>query len=578
MVSSREEDIWSSDEDDDNDDENECEVDGDDDQFTFYSICSYSHINPSTSPKFDTLSSALQHDVSNNGFDLLAHLPSSDEDNFFEDTIKLINKSRQLVMDSKSPPAEMGKYLNKCLEQHKHGAEEDDIYFKPVLEDDAMLMFIDELQELKSNSRSTQDVSTSDNAEEKEDSSTSDSETINKLQSQISLLEEKLSKAKSCIASLANDDDGNDDNNNTSDSEKKKKPVDNDSYYFSSYSNTSIHETMLRDTVRTAAYEQAILSNSESLFKDKVVCDIGCGTGVLSLFCAKAGAKKVIAIDNSDIINQAKEIIKLNGYEDVIHCVRGKVETLIKDKALPLSDGETIDIIVSEWMGYALFFETMLPSVMTVRDAIMTPVTGSMFPNVSKIYIEGANDSERLNYWDNVHSLNMTPMKERMVLELTKEAGVEVVDDKNIITNRAMVIEHDLNTCKDEELDFEAPFELCLRSDRQSGDEDSTIEVHQLVVSFDIDFSVPGTNAVSFSTGCQSTPTHWKQATLFFDPMHNCPALKKGDVMKGTFRMKRNAENHRSIDMAVLWEIGSSSDDGTWNRSMNGMLKRSLIA
>ena len=221
---------------------------------------------------------------------------------------------------------------------------------------------------------------------------------------------------------------------------------------------------------------------------------------------------------------------------------------------------------------------TMLPSVMTVRDAIMTPVTGSMFPNVSKIYIEGANDSERLNFWDNVHSLNMTPMKERMVLELTKEAGVEVVDDKNIITNRAMVIEHDLNTCKDEELDFEAPFELYLRSDRQSGDEDSAIEVHQLVVSFDIDFSVPGTNAVSFSTGCQTTPTHWKQATLMFDPMHNCPVLKKGDTMKGTFRMKRNAENHRSIDMAVLWEIGSSSDDGTWNGSMNGMLKRSLIA
>ena len=348
MVSSREEDIWSSDDDED-DDDNECEVDGDDDQFTFYSICSYSHINPSPSPKFDTLSIALQHDISNYGFDLLAHLPSSDEDTFFEDTIKLINKCRQLVKDSESSTAaEIGIYLNKCLEQHKHGAEEDDIYFKPLLEDDAMLMCIDELQELKSNS--TQDVSTSDNIEEKGDS-TSDSETISKLQSQIALLEEKLSKAKSCIASLANDND----DDSTSDSEKKKKPVDNDSYYFSSYSNTSIHETMLRDTVRTAAYEKAILSNSESLFKDKVVCDIGCGTGVLSLFSAKAGAKKVIAIDNSDIINQAKDIIKLNGYEDVIHCVRGKVETLIKDKALPLSDGETVDIIVSEWMGYALF-------------------------------------------------------------------------------------------------------------------------------------------------------------------------------------------------------------------------------
>ena len=202
------------------------------------------------------------------------------------------------------------------------------------------------------------------------------------------------------------------------------------------------------------------------------------------------------------------------------------METLIKENGLPLLDGETVDIIVSEWMGYALFFETMLPSVMAARDAIMTPVMGTMFPNVSKIYIEGGNDNKRLNYWDNVHSLNMGPMKERMVSELTKEAEVEVVDDKNIVTNRAMMIEHDLNKCTDEELDFEAPFELYLRNDKSPNDgNDYTVEVHQLVVSFDIDFSVPGTNVVNFSTGCQSTPTHWKQTVLWFDPMHNCPVL-----------------------------------------------------
>jgi len=227
-------------------------------------------------------------------------------------------------------------------------------------------------------------------------------------------------------------------------------------------------------------------------------------------------------------------------------------------------------------MGYALFFETMLPSVMAARDVIMTPTTGTMFPNVSKIFIEGANDKERLDYWDNVHSLNMAPMKERMVDELVQEAWVEVVDDKNIITDRMMVIEHDLNTCKDEELDFEKPFELHLRDEMASNT--GPVEVHQLVVSFDIDFSVPGTNLVSFSTGCQSTPTHWKQAVLWFDPAHNCPVLGSGEIMKGTFHMKRNAENHRAIDMAVSWETGKHDADGTWVRIMDGKMKRSLIA
>ena len=52
---------------------------------------------------------------------------------------------------------------------------------------------------------------------------------------------------------------------------------------------------MLKDTVRTKAYMKAIINNP-NLFKDKIVMDIGSGTGVLSIFAAKAGAKKVFAI------------------------------------------------------------------------------------------------------------------------------------------------------------------------------------------------------------------------------------------------------------------------------------------
>lgn len=576
-------DPWSSsDEDDDSDDEN-VELDA---EIPFYSICSYCSTD---APKFDTLAIALEYDKTNYGFDLLgsssAVLSSNDEDDFFEGAIVLINKCRQFVKDNQAKfteKSDLGQELNNYLKDHKVDDNGDAQYYKPVLDDDSILMCIDELYELKRQTEQKSQVDVSSAA----GSSKSDTESDDKmeqLQAKISMLEEQLSRAKGYIAALANDDDDNslsDDSRSGDDGDKKQasakpknKKRDNDTYYFSSYSHTGIHETMLRDTVRTAAYEEAILSNADSLFRDKIVLDIGCGTGVLSLFCAKAGAKQVIAVDNSDIIKQAREIVELNGYSHIVTCVRGKCEDLIANNALPL-DGKTVDIIVSEWMGYALFFETMLPSVMVARDALMTPVTGNMFPNVAKIFIEGCNEMERLDYWDNVHGLKMTPMKERMVNELTQDAHVEVVSDENIVTDRKEIITFDLNTCKDVDLDFEVPFELHLR------DTDKTrngLQIHSLVISFDIDFAVPNTKSVQFSTGCQSTPTHWKQTQLWFDPIHNCPVLNKEDSMKGTFRMKRNVENHRAIDMSVVWEVGREVESG-WERISDGILKRSLIA
>jgi type I protein arginine methyltransferase len=109
---------------------------------------------------------------------------------------------------------------------------------------------------------------------------------------------------------------------------------DDDSHYFQSYDENGakqvpssspdtlypraeIHAVMIQDKVRTSTYASFILTNP-SIFRDAVVLDVGCGTGILSLFAARGGAKRVFAVDASDIANKAEKIVKTNGLDDVI--------------------------------------------------------------------------------------------------------------------------------------------------------------------------------------------------------------------------------------------------------------------
>lgn len=62
--------------------------------------------------------------------------------------------------------------------------------------------------------------------------------------------------------------------------------------------------------------------------------------------------------------------------KDKITFLKGKIEEV----KLPVKN---VDIIVSEWMGYFLLFESMLDSVLFARDRYLTPNTG-----VSLIFVK----------------------------------------------------------------------------------------------------------------------------------------------------------------------------------------------
>ena len=179
-------------------------------------------------------------------------------------------------------------------------------------------------------------------------------------------------------------------------------------YYFNSYSSHHIHEEMLKDTSRTLTYQRAIEGNPQD-FKDKIVLDIGCGTGILSIFAARAGAKHVYAVDNAEIALFAQEIINENGLKDKITIIKGKMEEI----EFPFGDGG-VDIIISEWMGYFLLYESMLDCVLWARDKYLNKKTGKMLPDRAQLYVAAIEDSdymgEKTTFWKNVYGVDMSVM------------------------------------------------------------------------------------------------------------------------------------------------------------------------
>ena len=219
----------------------------------------------------------------------------------------------------------------------------------------------------------------------------------------------------------------------------KGDDVTSSEYYWDSYAHFGIHEEMLKDEVRTKAYMNAIEQNKH-LFAGKVVLDVGCGTGILSMFAARAGAAKVFAVECSNIVEQAQEIVKDNGMDEVIEVIKGKME----DVELPV---DQVDIIISEWMGYFLLYESMLETVLYARDKWLRKDTGIIMPDKAILYItaieDGAYMNDKIDFWDNVYGFNMKTIKKMAMTEPL----VDTVDPKSLISNFKPVLTRPSDLC-----------------------------------------------------------------------------------------------------------------------------------
>lgn len=260
----------------------------------------------------------------------------------------------------------------------------------------------------------------------------------------------------------------------------------------------------------------------------------------------------------STIIDKAKEIVAVNGMSDKITLLQGKMEEV----TLPFPK---VDIIVSEWMGYFLLYESMLDTVLYARDKYLAPA-GLIFPDKATLFVAGIEDGEykeekigcefhtfpttwinvltAQSVWDNVWGFDYSPLKATALTEPL----VDTVEMKAVVTDPVSVLTLDLYTVQPSDLAFSSSFALPVRRNDY---------VHALIAWFDIDFTACH-KPIRFSTGPHTKYTHWKQ-TVFY--LTDAITVEEGERVHGTLTSRPNERNRRDLDIAIEWNL-ETQDQG----------------
>ncbi|XP_063962958.1 histone-arginine methyltransferase CARM1-like isoform X2 [Lytechinus pictus] len=306
--------------------------------------------------------------------------------------------------------------------------------------------------------------------------------------------------------------------------------------YFQFYGYLSQQQNMMQDYIRTSTYQKAMLTNHED-FKDKVVLDVGAGSGILSFFAIQAGARKVYAIEASSISEQAKQLVKANNLANRITVVPGKVEEV----TIP----EQVDLIVSEPMGYMLFNERMLESFLHAKKWLKPG--GKMFPTQGDVHIAPFTDDAlymeqftKANFWyqQSFHGVDLTCLRETALQEFLRQPIVDTFDIKICLARTYKYTVDFLTTSESDLHRIEIPLQF---KTHQSG------AVHGLAFWFDVAFH-GSLQSVWLSTAPTEPLTHWYQVRcLLRSPIY----VTKGQRLTGKVILIANARQSYDIDLEL---------------------------
>jgi SAM-dependent methyltransferase len=196
-----------------------------------------------------------------------------------------------------------------------------------------------------------------------------------------------------------------------------------------------VHRGLLQDETRTNAFREAI---RRVVTPESVVLDLGTGSGILALFAAEAGARRVFAIDATHSADLASFLTRHLGYGDriqVFHDHSTKVE-------LP----ERADILVTETLGAFALDEHILSNVIDARARLLKP-DAIIIPRRIELYLVPVDDASiydaRVKWWSGQpYGFDFSPL----AVFASNTVFVGSVSSASFLAPPAMVIDTDLST------------------------------------------------------------------------------------------------------------------------------------
>jgi histone-arginine methyltransferase CARM1 len=311
--------------------------------------------------------------------------------------------------------------------------------------------------------------------------------------------------------------------------------------YWNFFAKLKIHEAMLQDHARTNAYREAMLLNADA-FKDKVVMDLGAGTGVLGFFALQAGAKHVYAIEASTMADAVEAMAKANGFGDRMTVVN----SLVQDVSFDTIPANSVDILVSETLSHLIFNEKGCEGLLIARDRFVKP-GGLILPDSATLHLAPFTDENMHTkhftmpeMWQqkNFYGLDFSVLQQRWEKERLRTTITDMCDPKHIVAMPSSTT-FDFKTMALEELDsIQAPCEWNIMR---------TSLVHGVIGWFTITLGTPG-KMLTLCTGPWNEWTHWHQGRILVrEPL----AVNSGQRVKCDFEMKNNAVMSYDVKLAL---------------------------